>query len=438
MSTSQIHAQEELQLIDKIIGVVGNEIILLSDHSVQKSELISRGMGTGEELKCTVMENLLFEKLLLNQARLDSIEIPEESVEIELEQRIGYFTQQLGGPDQLEQFYGKSTEQIKQDFRELLKDQMLTQRMQQRLSSEVYITPADIEEFYNKIPEDSIPLIGSEVEIAHIVKKPEPSKEEKRRAEERLNQLRKDIVGGKDFAVMASLYSDDKGSAVQGGSLGLARKGTMVGEFEAMAFAIEEGEVSPVFETEFGYHIMQLIERRGETFESRHILIKPKISPEDIQTAISDLDSISVLIQTDSISFGDAAKRNSDDEDSKFSNGVILNPSNRSVRFAVQDIDPQIFFVIDKLEVGEHSEPVLMQYPDGSQAYRILKLVNRTEPHKANLVDDYQLIQEMARNSISQNSLYDWVNSTVKRTYIRVEDEYSSCEFEHGWVQEEN
>lgn len=432
-----VNAQDNLQLIDKIIAVVGDEIVLLSEHGVQKSEMISRGLGSTENLDCTIMENLLFEKLLLNQAKVDSIEIADEQVEAELEQRIGYFTQQLGGEEELEKFYGKSTEQIKKEFRSLLKDQLLTQRMQQKISSDIYVTPADIEEFYSTIPEDSIPLIGSEVEIAHIVKKPEPSKEEKRRAEEKLLQLRKDIIGGKDFSVMAGLYSDDPGSAAQGGNLGMVRKGMMVAEFEAMAFALEEGEVSPVFKTDFGFHILQLIERRGEMFDSRHILVKPKISSEDVQLAISELDSISTLIANDSISFGNGASRYSDDEDSKFSNGIILNPSTRSIRFAVQEVDPQIFFVIDKLEVGEVSEPVSMQFPDGSQAYRILKLVNRTEPHKANLRDDYQLIQEMAKNSISQNSLYDWVNSAVKRTYIRLE-EFKTCQFENNWESSEN
>jgi len=425
-----------MQLIDKIIGVVGEEVILLSDHTVKTSELLSR--GTTGETSCLVMENLLFEKLLLNQAKIDSIEIGDEEIDLELDQRINYFVQQLGSQEKLEEFYGKSLEKIKLEFRGFLEDQMLVQRMQRRLTSAAYVTPADIEEFFNNIPKDSLPLIGSEFEIAHIVKKPEPSKEEMRRAESRANELRKDIVAGKDFELVASLYSDDPGSAPRGGNLGEARKGMMLGEFEAMAYNMDIGEISPVFETDYGFHFLQLLDRRGDIYESRHVLIKPKISSEDLSGAISELDSISTLIQNDSIDFKKAASRFSDDEDSKFSGGIILNPSTRSIRFAVQDIEPQTFFVIDKLDVGEISEPVVMQNPDGSQAYRILKLVERTEPHQANLKDDYQLIQEMARNETSQKSLTDWVNSTAKRTYIRIGDEYKTCSFENNWYLTEN
>jgi len=434
--THNINAQGDMQLIDKIIGVVGEEVILLSDHTVKTSELLSR--GTTGETSCLVMENLLFEKLLLNQAKIDSIEIGDEEIDLELDQRINYFVQQLGSQEKLEEFYGKSLEKIKLEFRGFLEDQMLVQRMQRRLTSSAYVTPADIEEFFNDIPKDSLPLIGSEFEIAHIVKKPEPNKEEMRRAESRANELRKEIIAGKDFALVASLYSDDPGSAPKGGNLGEARKGTMVGEFEAMAYNLDIGEISPIFKTDFGFHFLQLIDRRGDIYESRHVLIKPEISSEDLSNAISELDSISTLIQNDSIDFRKAASRFSDDEDSKFSGGIMLNPSTRSIRFAVQDIEPQTFFVIDKLDVGEISEPVLMQNPDGSKAYRILKLVERTEPHQANLKDDYQLIQEMARNETSQKSLYDWVNSTAKRTYIRIGDEYKTCSFENNWYLAEN
>ncbi|MEM7162541.1 MAG: peptidylprolyl isomerase [Bacteroidota bacterium] len=428
---------QEMQLIDKIIGVVGDEIILLSDHKVQKSELISRG-AAGPELDCLVMENLLYEKLMLNQAKIDSIEIPDEQVELELEQRMLYFTQQFGSEEKLEEFYGKSVEKIKAEFRTLLKDQMLTQRMQSRLTATAYVTPADVEDFFNAIPKDSLPLIGSEVELAHIVIEPEPSKEEMRRAEERANQLRKDVLAGKDFALVATLYSDDPGSAAKGGDLGEARKGMMVSEFEAMAYNLDIGEVSPVFETDFGFHFMQLVDRRGEIYRSSHVLIKPEISQEDISGSITLLDSIADLIVSDSLTFKEAAKKYSDDEDSKFSSGVILNPSTRSVRFAVQDVDPQMFFVIDKLGVGEISEPVILQNPDGSQAFRILKLNARTDPHQANMVDDYQLIQEMARQEISQKSVKDWVNSTVKRTYIRIGDQFNTCSFDNQWTMNEN
>ena len=427
---------QDMQLIDKIIGVVGDEIILLSDHKVQKGELISRG-ATGE-IDCLVMENLLFEKLMLNQAKIDSIEISDEQVELELEQRMLYFTQQFGSEEKLEEFYGKSVEKIKAEFRNLLKDQMLTQRMQSRLTATAYVTPADVENYFNKIPKDSLPLIGSEVELAHIVIKPEPSKDEMRRAEERANELRREVLNGKDFALVATLYSDDPGSAAKGGDLGEARKGMMVSQFEAMAYNLDIGEVSPVFETDFGFHFMQLTDRRGEIYQSRHVLIKPEISQEDIGSSIAMLDSIAELIVNDSLTFKEAAKKYSDDEDSKFSAGVILNPSTRSVRFAVQDVDPQMFFVIDKLGVGEISEPVILQNPDGSQAFRILKLNARTDPHQANMVDDYQLIQEMARQEISQKSVYDWVNSTAKRTYIRIGDEFNGCPFDNQWSLNEN
>lgn len=435
--STAISAQDEMQVVEKIIGIVGDEIVLLSEHRVQKSDMISRGL-VGENLDCAVMENLLFEKLLLNQAKIDSIEVQDELVESELENRMAYFSQQLGGDEKLEEFYGKSIEQIKSEFRDLLKDQMLSQRMQSQLTSDVYITPADIKKFYDGIPTDSLPLISSEVQIAHIVKKPEPRPQEKRRVKDKLNELRDEIIGGKDFGAMASLYSEDPGSGVKGGELGLVGRGAMVPEFEATAYNLDVGEVSRVFETDFGYHIMQLIERRGDLYNSRHILMVPKISNEDLTSARNELDSISRLIQADSLSFGQAAEKFSHDEDSRYSNGIIINPQTRSLRFAVQEVDPQIFFVIDKQEVEDISEPVIMQYPDGSQAYRIIKLIERTDPHRANLQDDYQLIQEMARNELSQKSIDDWVNSAVNRTYIKVDDAFNSCIFDYAWKKSSN
>lgn len=434
------NAQEaDYQIIDEIIGVVGDEIIMHSSFVAQKGQALSSGFPNNEELDCSLMENLLYEKLLLHQAKLDSVEVSEAQIQGELDRRIAVFSERLGGEDKLAEFYEKSIAEIKREFYQVIKDQMIIQTMQGQITSEVNLTPADITDFYEGLNKDSLPYINSQVEVSQILIKPVPSEQEIKKVTDRLNEFRRDVLSGdKDFTTMAVLYSEDPGSAAKGGELGKVGKGVMVPEFEAIAYNLGEGEISQVFKTDFGYHIMQMIERDGERYNARHILMIPKIAQADLNTSKERLMEIKSMLDTDTISFAKAALEYSEDEGTKHNNGLMINPATGSTRFETSEVDPQLFFVIDKLEVGEVSDPVLIKSQTGQEAYRIVRLRYRSEPHQANLKDDYQLIKQMAENEASQKVIDEWIKERVVSTYVWVHDKHKDCTFDNDWIHENN
>jgi peptidyl-prolyl cis-trans isomerase SurA len=427
------YAQKEGRIIDQIVAVVGNQIIKQSDINSQLQQLQNQLKEQGDTTKineCEILEDLIFEKLMLDQAQRDSIEVSEAQVEAELDRRIRFFVMQIGSEKKLEEYYGKSINSIKDEFRTAIKNQLLIQQMQQKITGNVTVTPAEVKAFYNRFPEDSLPFVNAEVEIGQIVVEPTISKEAKAAAKEKINTLRERILKGENFSTLAILYSEDPGSARKGGELGLVPRGTFVPEFEAAAFNLKPGEVSKIIETEFGYHILQLIERRGEQINVRHILITPKLDGSDLLRAKNRIDSIYAILKADTLSFAEVAIRYSDDKATKDNGGLIINPLTNTTRFEMNQIDPSIFFVIDKLKVGEFSEPQIFQTQGGKQAYRILYLKTRTEPHRANLKDDYQRLQEAAL-AFKQNEITrKWISKKLQTTYLRIIPEYTSCYFE--------
>ncbi|NND93430.1 MAG: peptidylprolyl isomerase [Flavobacteriales bacterium] len=433
VSTLQLQAQKDYQVLDEIIAVVGNEIILLSDLETQKAQLLSSGQNIQGDLDCQVLEALLYENLLLHQAKVDSVDVSADRVESELDRRINMFSQQLGSAEKLEEFYGKSIAEIRNEFYEAIEQQLMVQTMQQNIVADITVTPADVEEFYNSIPEDSIPLIESEVEVSQILIKPKPSEAAIKKVKDQLEGFRSDALGGRDFATMAILYSEDPGSSPKGGELGLAGRGQMVSEFEQVAYNLDEGEISHVFKSDFGYHLMEMIERKGDFYNARHILLKPKLTSNDLQKAKEKLEEVKSLIMSDSLTFAEAALKYSDDEGTRNNNGIIINPNSGSIRFPMNELDPQIFLVIDKMDVGEISEPSIMRSLQGDQAYRIVKLRFRSEAHKANLVEDYQLLQEMTRNSFTDTAVENWLTGSIDKTSIRIDDELGECDFSQNW-----
>lgn len=434
--TGVLRAQDDVKLIDGIIGIVGDEIILRSDLENQKIQASAQGVSYGKNADCVVMEDLLYEKLLLHQGGVDSVEVTEAQIQNELDKRINHFIDQIGSREKLEEYYGKSISEIKDEFYDVLEKQMVVQQMQRKITGDVKVTPSQVRDYFNSLPVDSLPLINAMVEVGHIVNYPPENLEETRRVKNKLREYREQIISGeKDFATIAVLYSEDPGSAVKGGELGLVNRGTMVPEFDAVGLALAEGEMSDVFETEYGFHIMQLIERRGEKYNARHILLKPRVSQSDLNKAKEELKEVRRHIQTDSLTFAEAAVLHSDDKSSKNQNGNIVNQQTGSTRFEMSELDPQIFLTIDTMEVGEVSKPAYMQTKDGRKAYRLIELRKRTEPHRANLKDDYQIIQEAARSQFSGEAINEWITRRVSVTYIEVTDEFSSCPFEYNWAQ---
>ncbi len=421
------------KVVDKIVAVVGSNLILKSDVDNEYQQFISQGSPAGEETRCQVVEELLFQKLLINQAGLDSIEITEAQIEGELDQRLSYFIKQLGSEQKLEEYYGKSITRIKEDFRPDIRKLLLARTMQGKITADIKVTPAEVRAYFNSIPPDSLPFLNSEVEIGQIMRKPPIDEKEKTRVKEKLTELRNRIVNGEDFSTLAVLYSEDPGSARSGGELGLLNRNELVPEFAAEAFSLKGKEVSKIVESPFGFHIIQLIDRRGELINVRHILLSPKTSGSDLYKAQLLCDSVRKLILKDSLTFESAAFLYSDDGESKNNGGIIPNPQTGSSKFETSELDQSLFFTIDKLKVGEISEPVIMQTNDGKKAYRILYLKSRTEPHRANLKDDYQKVQNITLTLKQSEIINTWIENKLKTTFVKIDQEYKSCGFKHKW-----
>lgn len=421
--------------IDEIVGVVGDEIILYSDIQIQKNQLKQQGYFD-KVSDCDILEQLLLEKLLLNQAKLDSIEVTDDMVNLELEKRLQVFINQIGSQEKLEAYYGKTMEEIREDFFNVLKDQILVQRMQGEIASGLNVTPQDVKDFYNSIPADSLPFINASVEMAQIVKYPEVSVSETERVRNRLRQFKKAVEAGEeDFETLAALYSEDPGSASKGGSLGMKPRGTWVPEFDAVAFKLKNGEVSAPFKTDYGWHILQLVERRGEMYNANHILLVPKTTAAQLTRAETELDSIRNLIVRDSVSFPLAASKYSDDERSKNQNGMIVNVGQGTTIFEMNELDPGLFLAIDTLEVGEISGAFYFENQNREKGYRIVKLISKTKPHRANLVEDYQILQQMASQKLQSEHMDDWVLHHLQRTYVKLNKDFADCDFQYPWSE---
>lgn len=427
------------QVVDRVIGVVGKYIVKQSELESQYQQYVSQGLEVTDvnKTRCDLLEELLYQKLLMAQADKDSVTVSESQVESELDRRLRYYIAQFGSQEKFEEFYGKSTQQFKEDLRDDIHNILLAQTMQQKVVGDVNVSPAEVARFFNKIPKDSLPYINASVEIGEIVKKPGLSPEAKKEAKDQIEDIRQQIVGGKDFAFMAKLYSEDPGSKMNGGLYTNIQRGQFVPEWDAMAFSLKPGEISPVFETVYGYFILTVVQRRGEFVDARSILIIPKVSALDMGKARTQLDSIYNLLVKDSISFSDAAGRFSDDEGTKQSGGLIFDESGetRIEMSKLSKVDPTIVFTVDKMKVGDVTEPSLTQTPDGKQAYRIIYLKSRSEPHVLNLKDDYQQIQSLAVREKQQDLINDWIRRKLENTYVRISDEYKGCKFDNSWVK---
>jgi len=430
-------AYNQDNVVDQIVAVIGKNIILQSDVENQYIQYRLQGniKGGEQNIKCQILENLLFQSLMLNQAELDSVEITDSQIDQTMEQRLRYFIAQFGSREAFEDYYGKSISEFKNEFREDIRDQLMIETVQQGITGKVNVTPADVKAYFKSIPVDSLPLINSEVMIGQIVKNPPISLEQKLEVKDKLRGFRDRIQKGENFSALAVLYSEDPGSARKGGELGFYGRGELYPEFEAVAFKLKDGEVSEIVETEAGFHIIQMIERRGEYVNVRHILIRPKVSPIDLQKAKETLDTVVLLIRSDSLTFEEAVAKYSDDP-GKNNGGLLINPMTGTTRFEVTQLDPSVSFTIDKMKVGEISDPVPMETEDKKEAYRILYLMKRTLPHRANLEEDYQKIQEWALMEKQEKAVRDWISKKVKKTYVKISETFQDCEFQNNWFAE--
>lgn len=432
-SFSLVNAQK---LIDKVVAVVGDKAVLLSEIEGQKLQAKQQGITLTKEDETLILEDLMFQKLLLHQAEIDSIEVSEQQVTAELDQRIQYFASQIGGIAELEKFYEKSIEEIKDEFFEQIENRLKTQQMEQKITATVSVSPKEIKTFFNKIPSDSIPEIGSKIAVAQIVIRPEVTYEEKKKIKQKLTDLRTKIISGElNFNIAAEFYSEDPGSKSQGGDFGWVTRGTFVPEFDAVAFKVPLNEVSEIFETQYGYHITIIEERRGEQFKGKHILLSFKVGDLQLSQTKSKLDSIKNAINNKTLTWENAVLKFSDDEQTKGSKGIVYNEASGSMYWDMRELDPQIFAGINKLKVEEISSPQLMQTRDGA-AYRILKLNEQTTPHKANLKDDYQLVQNFALQNKKAKAITDWTNTKIKDVYIKIDENFKTNSYQYEWFSE--
>lgn len=431
-----LNAIAQPKIVDGVVAVVGNNIVLKSEINTQFQQLKDQGLTENEADQCRIFEDLLFEKLLIHQAEQDSIVVGDDEVQMSLERRIDYFVQQIGSRQKLEQYYDKSIVEIKEEMEQLVRDQLTAQRMMREITQDVEITPSEVREYYKSIGKDSLPLVNTEVEYAQIIKYPDVSEEAKNAAIERLKELKKRVEEGSSFSTMAILYSEDPGSAKAGGEYIGIKRGQFVKEFEAVAFNLKAGEISEPFRTEYGYHIVQLQKRRGEELDLRHILIKPKISAENLEEAQHFLDSLKDQIELEITSFEDAAEQFSDDENSKLNGGVVVNPQTTDSRWETSQLDKGIFYVIDGLDKMEISEPSFFRQPDGKEGYRLVRLLDKTEAHVADLKTDYQRLQNVALQKKKDEEVQKWVEDKLTKTYVRVNNDYFNCNFQRNWIKQ--
>lgn len=428
---TDVNAQESGQVIDRIVAEVGANVIMQSELEMEYVQMREKMGIQHDSVKCFILRQKIMDYILLAKAQLDSVVVPEDRVDYELEKRIKYFaSSQFNGDEKaMEEYYGKSIAQIKADNRDKIKNSMLIQEMQGKALKDVKVSPTDIKKLFNAYTRDSLPFYSAEVELAQLIIEPKVSKESKQIALEKIQELRSRIIDGQDFTTLALIYSEDKGSAANGGELGFFSRGDMVPEFEAAAFRLKPDSISKIIETKYGYHILKLVDRKGERINIRHILIRPQIFKADVQKAKELMDSIIWEIKQGKITFEEAAKKYSDDVNTKSNGGFITETQTGNHRVPVDELDKEIYFHIESLKAGDMTEPELITVPgiDKIQAWRVFYLKSEMPPHRANLKEDYQRFQVMAQQEKQTKALKDYVERSRKEVFIKVVDDYKTC-----------
>ena len=431
-SSSILFSQEKGIVVDKIVAQIGNQIILMSDVESQKQQATQSGLDPLKVNSCEILEQLMANELLLDQALLDSISVSDEQVDAEMENRLRLLEEKFGSREKLETFYGETTSKIKDKFRIQIRNKILTQEMERKLVQNISITPKDVSTFFKSIPKDSIPFINMKLSFQQIVYYPKITKEDKKRAYDILSEVRTAIIdNGKSFETQARINSDDPGSASKGGKIE-ASAGMMVPQFESTVFQLKVGEISEIIESPYGYHIIKLISRKGQDYTCLHILKIPEYSPEAIDDASNRMDTCHQLLKENKITWNDAVLRFSNDEGTKQNHGIITNPITGDQTWDMEDlnqVDQQIYVLTEMMEKGDYTKPNLyIDIDERKQGFRIVRLMERYIPHIANLKDDYSLIKRATENDKKQKTIKLWVNSKIQNTYIRIDKDYQDCQ----------
>lgn len=431
----------ENSIIDQVVWVVGDEAILKSDVEAMRLQAEMEGMKWNGDPDCIIPEQLAVQKLFLHQAALDSIEVTESEVSKSVDQQINYWINNAGSREKLEEWKKMTVKQMKESLHDDFRNHQLIEKMKAQLVKDIKVSPADVRKYFEKLPEDSLPLISTEVEVEIITQSPKIDAEEINRVKNDLRSYTDRVTKGEtSFAALARLYSEDPGSARQGGELDeYMGRGMLDPAFAAVAFNLTDPKkISKIVETEFGYHIIQLIDKRGDKIKVRHILRVPKVSAEAIEKAELRLDSIAMDIRANKFTFEAAASYLSDDKDTKNNNGLMANQSQDGYtsKFRMRDLPTEIASVVDTMKVGEISKSFKMVNQKGKTVCVIAKLINRTDAHRATITQDFQAMKDIVAARRKADYLKEWVQNKIKSTYIRINDNYKNCNFEYkGWVK---
>lgn len=430
----QIMAQDKI--IDQIVAIIGSNIILKSDIESINLQNQAQGITSEGDMKCDILENLLIDKLMVAEAELDTnIIVTDNQINQQLNVRIDYFLQHLGSEKEVESYFKKPIVQLKSELKDVIRNEILSGQMKNKLIEKIKTTPSEVRYYYRNLPDDQKPKINTQYEYAQITAIPVVSEAEDIRIKDELRAIKKRVEDGENFAMFAVLYSEDPGAS-NGGDLGYFGKTTMDPAFSEAAFNLKPGQISNVVKSDFGYHIIQMVDRKGEKVRCRHIIMKPKIDIEAKEKIIASMDSLVNSIRKGEISFADAALRYSNDKNSRNNGGIVIHPMTMSSKFEPNMLPPDVSKVIDKLNINEISKPFISIDDKHREVIQCVKLINKVDAHVANLTEDYPLISEMFLQKKQEDAILEWISERQSKTYIRIDDTYANCSFKFkNWIK---
>ncbi len=435
-------AMAQNNIAEEVVWWIGDEPIYKSEVEEMYQTMLYENSDINGDPYCVIPEKLAVEKLFLHQAALDSVDVQDAMVTQEVDRRINYMIANLGTQEKLEQFYRRPLPEIRETMMEAMRNNYKVSQVQKSLTSNLKVTPSDVRRYFNNLPADSIPFVPLQVETQIMTLNPVIPREEIDEVKARLRDYADRVNKGEsDFSTLAILYSEDTGSSLRGGELGFSGKGQLVPEYAAVAFNLNDPKkVSKIVETEYGFHIIQLIEKRGDRINTRHILLRPKVSDKDLIDAMHRLDTVRADIMAEKVTFEEAVPWVSQDKDTRNNKGVMVNDENGTTLFEMGQLPQEVSAVVSKMSVGEVSKPFIMKDPKRNRdIVAMVKLTNRIEGHRANLSDDYQKIKDMYEASMKAKIIADWTEKKIKDTYIRIEDGWRNCDFVHdGWIKTSN
>jgi len=430
---------QDRQVIDEIVGVVGNEVILKSDIQQELQGLMARDTLPKDVMRCRLVKNGIEKNLLLNKAEEDSVVINQAQVESQLNRRMQYFIDQLGSREKLEQYYQKSIPEIKEEMREPIRERLISRQMRNKLIGDVQVSPSQVKMFFENMSKDSLPYYNTQVEVGKVVRYASPTEQEKQKARKRLQEIRSRILeGSSTFDNMAILYSDDQTTATKGGDMGMRSREDLHPKIAASGMELGKDSISKVIKTDQGFHIVQLLNRRGENLHLKQIIIKAKINSRAMEQTRQFLDSIKHQTEHDTLTFDEAALHYSQDEQTKNNGGLMKNQQNGSTKIPVDQLNSEVFFTIDTMDLGDVSKPLEFEDAQKGRGYQLLYLKNKIDPHKANLEKDYPQIRQMALNKKKQEKMREWFHEYSEQTYIRIEPSYHDCSTISYYKQQSN